>query len=179
MWETVAERLRGTDAWRPLSQAGASSTGGGKTRPCFARLAATECDYQYVKQDLDRAGRSALHYAALDGDSDRVIELIDEGSDVNLIDRAGGHTALHFAAQGQRADAAQALLSAGAEVDARDRFGKTPLSMALLNFRDGNGEVIHVLLARGADPDLENNYGISPRVHAETVDNYDLKQFLD
>jgi len=130
-------------------------------------------------QDLDRAGRSALHYAALDGDHDRVVELIAQGADVNLVDQAGGHTALHFAAQGQHAETAKALLSAGAQVDARDRFGKTPLSMALLNVRDGDGEVIRVLLASGADPDLKNNYGISPREHAETVDNYDLKRFLD
>ena len=120
-----------------------------------------------------------MHYAALDGDADRVIELIAHGADVNLVDQAGGHTALHFAAQGQHAETAQALLSAGAEVDARDRFGKTPLSMALFNVRDGDGEVIRVLLASGADPDLENNYGISPRELAETVDNYDLRQFLD
>ena len=132
-----------------------------------------------MKQDLDQAGRSALHYAALDGDVDRVIELIAHGADVNLVDTAGGHTALHFAAQGQHSETAQALLSAGAEVDARDRFGKTPLSVALFNVRDGDGEVIRVLLASGADPDLKNNYGVSPRGLAETVDNYNLKRFLD
>ena len=96
-----------------------------------------------------------------------------------MVDQAGGHTALHFAAQGQHAETAQVLLSLGADVDARDRFGKTPLSMALLNVRDREGEVIRVLLASGADPDLENNYGISPRGLAQIVDNYDLRRFLD
>jgi ankyrin repeat protein len=132
-----------------------------------------------MEEELDRAGRSALHYAALDGDVDRVIELIAQGADVNAVDQAGGHTALHFAAQGQHTETARALLSAGAEVDARDRFGKTPLSMALFNVRDRDGEVIRVLLASGADPNLKNNNGISPRGLVETVDNYDLKRFLD
>ena len=35
-----------------------------------------------------------------------------------------------------------------------------------------------MLLASGADPDLENHHGISPRALAETVDTYDLKQFF-
>lgn len=128
---------------------------------------------------MDQAGRTALHYAALDGDVDRVLELIAQGADVNTADQAGGHTALHSAAQGQHAETAQALLSAGAQVDARDRFGKTPLSVALFNVRNRDGEVIRVLLASGADPDLENNHGISPRRLAETVANYDLRRFLD
>ena len=120
-----------------------------------------------------------MHYAAVDGDFDRVVELIALGADVNLVDRAGGHTPLHFAAREQHAGIAQTLLSAGAEVDARDRFGKTPLMMALFSVRDRDGEVIRVLLASGADPELENNYGISARGLAETVDNYDLVRFLD
>ena len=131
-----------------------------------------------MEQGLDRAGRSALHYAAVDGDVDRVVALIADGADVNMVDLAGGHTPLHFAAREQHTAIAQALLSAGAEVDARDRFGKTPLSMALFTVRDRDGEVIRVLLASGADPDLENNSGISPRGLAETADKFDLKRFF-
>ena len=148
-------------------------------RPMGALDAADECDHQAVEQDLDRAGRTALHYAALDGDVDRVNDLIAQGVDVNKADQAAGHTALHFAAQGQHAETAQSLLSAGAEIDARDRFGTTPLGVALFNVRNRDGEVIRVLLTSGADPDLENNHGVSPRRLAETVANYDLKRFFD
>ena len=139
-----------------------------------------ECEDLHVAQDLDRAGRSALHYAAVDGDFARVVELIALRADVNLVDRAGGHTPLHFAAQAQHSAIAQALLSAGAEVDARDRFGKTPLAMALIHITHRHdGEVIGLLLASGADPDLENNRGISPRKFANMVANYDLKKYFD
>jgi ankyrin repeat protein len=70
----------------------------------------------------------ALRYAALEGDLERIQEMIAAGADVNLADQAG-FTPLHFAAQGQHAATAQALLAAGADVDARDSFGKTPLSV--------------------------------------------------
>ena len=108
---------------------------------------------------------------------ERVMVLIAEGADVNLADRAG-FTPLHFAAQAQQETVAQVLLSAGALVDARDSYGKTPLSVALFNVRDGDGAVVRVLLAAGADPEAQNNFGVSPRGLAETVANYDLMKFL-
>ncbi len=132
-----------------------------------------------MSDGLDRAGRSLLHYAALEGDLDEVARLIAGGYDVGLPDRAA-YTPLHFAAQGQHAEVARALLAAGAPVDPQDRFGKTPLTVALFNVPDdeSEGAVVHVLLAAGADPDLENNRGISPRGLAETVDNFDLMRFF-
>jgi|SRR6476620_10772763 len=131
-----------------------------------------------MSDGLDRAGRSALHYAALDGDLDEVARLIADGFDVGLPDKAG-FTPLHFAAQGRHAGVAEALLAAGAPVDPQDRFGKTPLLVGLLRVRDDESErAVVVLLAAGADPDLENHYGISPRGHAESVTNYDLMRFF-
>lgn len=47
---------------------------------------------------------------------------------------------------------AQMLLTAGAAVDAKDRYGKTPLSIAIFNLREGDGAVIRRLLAGGARP---------------------------
>ena len=127
--------------------------------------------------NLDRAGRSPLHYAALEGDVDAAAALIGQGLDAGLPDLAR-FTPLHFAAQGQHPRLAQLLLSAGAPVGPLDRFGKTPLFVALLNARDGDGEVVRVLLAAGANPDLENYSGISPRSLAEGVTNFDLMRFF-
>ena len=50
--------------------------------------------------------------------------------------------------------------------------------VALFNVRDGAGEVVRALVAAGADPDAENNYGASPRSLASTVANYDLMRFF-
>jgi uncharacterized protein len=95
--------------------------------------------------DLDREGRTALHYASLEGDVARVRALIDEGEDVSLADR-GGMTPLHFAAQERQPEVAEALLAAGASVDAQDEHGNSPLFTAVFNAR-GDGAVINLLRA--------------------------------
>jgi Ankyrin repeats (3 copies) len=81
----------------------------------------------HVTPDVDRAGRSPLHYAALEG---RVVDvaayLHGHGGEVNLADE-DGYTPLHFAAQQQHADVAAVLIEAGADLNARNRFGNTAL----------------------------------------------------
>ena len=125
----------------------------------------------------DRMGRNDLHYAAAEGRVADVKAAVDSGADPSLADEAGW-TPLHFAAQAQDSAAARLLIEAGAHVDAKDAHGKTPLAVALFNVRDGEGEVIEVLLAAGASPDTKNNAGVSPRDLAERVANYDLSQHL-
>jgi len=88
-----------------------------------------------------------------------------------------GSTPLHFAAQRNAADVAAILLHAGALVDARDSHGNTPLGNAVFNSR-GVGDVIKVLRAHGADPNVENAHGISPLKLARTIANYDVRQFF-
>lgn len=126
---------------------------------------------------VDRAGRSELHFAALEGRALEVEALLATGSDACVADRQGW-TPLHFAAQSQHADIARILLRFGAEVDAVDEHGKSPLAVALFNVHDGDGEVIAVLLGAGADPELKNRAGVSPRDLAGLVANYDLSRHL-
>jgi ankyrin repeat protein len=131
-----------------------------------------------VTPQVDRAGRSPLHYAALEGRAADVAAYLQEhGDDVNLADKAA-FTPLHFAAQGRHAEVARLLIEAGADLSARNRFGNTALHVALVNARDSEGEVVRVLLEAGADPDAENNYGHSARGLARRVTNYDLMRFF-
>jgi len=128
--------------------------------------------------DLDRAGRSELHYAANTGDVDKASKLIAVGADVRLAD-ANGRTPLHFAAQAQSVPVIELLLANGAEVDARDSHGNTPLSTATFSFR-GDGGSIAVRRKAGADPHEVNNHGVSPVKLARTIANYDVaKHFAD
>jgi hypothetical protein len=123
-------------------------------------------------QGRDRMGRTAVHYAAADGDVAGLRGLVASGADPDAADNAGW-TPLHFAAQAQDPRAAEALLATGAAVDVPDRHGNTALSTAVFNSR-GEAATLRVLLAAGADPDRENAHGVSPRGLANKIANYDV-----
>jgi hypothetical protein len=42
----------------------------------------------------------------------------------------------------------------------------------------GRGDLIRLLLAKGADPDAPNGSGVSPRHLAERIGNYEVKGFF-
>jgi uncharacterized protein len=125
---------------------------------------------------MDREGRQELHYRAIEGDISGIRDRLAAGDDVTLADRQG-FTALHFAAQQSQADAVRTLLEAGAPVDPQDRYGNTPLWRAVFDSR-GRGETIQALLAGGANPDLPNAQGVSPRDLADRIANFDVIAFM-
>jgi uncharacterized protein len=125
---------------------------------------------------VDAAGRTPLHYAASAGDIDQVRVLLASGIDASAHDD-NGWTPLHFAAQNGSAPVVQELLKAGAAVDPRDSLGNTPLAKAVFNSR-GNGEIILLLRAGGADATASNSHGVSTLKLARTIANYDVRQFF-
>jgi ankyrin repeat protein len=125
---------------------------------------------------VDRAGRTALHYAAGNADCKEVRRLLDLGMDVAAADD-DGFTPLHFAAQSNATDVALILLDAGAPVDAPDAFGNTALSRAVFSCR-GDGTLIQLLRARGSDPTIKNKRGVSPVKLAQTIANFNVRQFF-
>ena len=108
----------------------------------------------------DVMGRVPLHYAALFGDLQGAESLIAAGADVHVMDH-DGQTPLHYAAQGNAATVAELLLEHGADVDVPDHDGNTPLWNAALRTR-GEGAVVSLLLAHGADPLHLNGSGRTP-----------------
>jgi len=67
---------------------------------------------------------------------------------------------------------------AGAFIDPQDVHGNTPLWRAVFNFREAP-ETIIALVSGGADVNVPNHSGITPRVLAETIANYGAKAVLD
>lgn len=108
----------------------------------------------------DEHGNTPLKYASCEPVPAAVRKLIELGADVNLGDDRG-FTPLHgAAAHGFYAEAvemAEALLARGADVNARSReLGFVPLHEAT------GGDVIRLLIARGADPNVRNDAGLTP-----------------
>ena len=121
---------------------------------------------------MDRMNRLELHYRAAEGDLAGIAERLQAGDPVDARDKAG-FTPVHFAAQQTHGPAARALLQAGAEVDPQDGYGDTPLWRAIFNSR-GEDETVSILLAAGADPDIDNASGVSPRALAERLGKLSL-----
>jgi uncharacterized protein len=111
------------------------------------------------------------------GDVARVRALIREGEDVSLADRRG-MTPLHFAAQERQLEVAEVLLAAGARLDAQDEHGNSPLFTAAFNAA-GDGALITLLRAAGADPWLVNRHGQTPVGLARLIGNYDTRRWFD
>jgi len=125
---------------------------------------------------VDEAGRTELHYAALKNDLPAATARLAAGDDPNASDEEG-FTPLHFAAQARSAEVARVLLDHGADVDPVNVHGNTPLFTAVFNSR-GDGSVIELLRASGADPLRENLTGQTPLGLARLIGNYDVARFF-
>jgi ankyrin repeat protein len=88
-----------------------------------------------------------------------------------------GLSALHFAAFSGDASVTTLLLDNGAAVDARarNRIFNTPLQVALLT---GSEATAHVLLERGADPLVRQEFGFAPIHEAALLGRRDLVDLL-
>ncbi len=125
---------------------------------------------------MDRAGRTTLHYAAMDDDASETARLLREGADAESKD-GQGFTPLHLAAQQYSVSSAGVLLRQGATVDPENSFGNTPLFVAVFS-SNGRGDMITLLRSHGADPLHPNFSGQTPVGLARLIGNYDVAQYF-
>ena len=102
---------------------------------------------------IDAERRSPLMFAAFNGHAPVAEYLLDAGAEIDVKD-SNGRTALMYASSGPFAGTVGLLLEKGAEVNLQGTAeGFTALMTAAA---EGQVEVVRVLLAYGADPDLED-----------------------
>ena len=118
--------------------------------------------------------------AASRGDTASLLELLEDGADVNELD-ADGRTPVLLATRGNHVETVRALVEAGADVDIRDNRLDNPFLYA---GAEGLLDIVRLMIDAGADPALTNRFGgtalipASERGHVEVVrellDNSDV-----
>jgi ankyrin repeat protein len=93
-------------------------------------------------------GMTALHWAAMNGDTELAQMLLVAGANVRSTTRLGTYTPLYLASQQGHAAVIQALIKAGADVKAGTPNGTTPLMVAAAS---GEVEAVKVLVEAGAE----------------------------
>jgi uncharacterized protein len=128
-------------------------------------LAARQNDAEAVREivtsgdsnpnQTDEESRTALHYAAINGNSEIIAILVKAGTKLDVAD-ALGNRPLHLAAERNQTEAGELLLAAGAEVDPQNHDGMTPLMIAASR---GGTQLVLALLAKGASTSITDYTG--------------------
>ncbi|XP_054722497.1 CARD- and ANK-domain containing inflammasome adapter protein-like [Uloborus diversus] len=108
--------------------------------------------------ETDEDGMTALHRAAMSGDTERIRALLDGGLDSRARDR-WGRTPLHLALSCGKEAAAELLTDADCITDVVDLYRCTPLHLAA---RSGFVNVVRMLLAGGADASAKDGAECTP-----------------
>ena len=126
--------------------------------------------------DAPAGGATTIFEAAEKGDATRVIELLDQGGDVNARNDDDA-TPLCMAAYTGDLAMAKLLVERGANVDAMTEVGQTALTYTAVQ---GAVDVAKLLLEHGADVDVPNQTGNTPLAQAAYNGYFDLVElFLD
>ena len=117
----------------------------------------------------------SLSTAIENGQTQKVVELINAGVDVNKV-MGGGFTHLIRAADEGNVNIVKALLKAGADVNAAvDFFGYTPLLRAAI---EGHAGVVSALIKAGADVNWPDEEGKTPLIQAVEAEHSNVVRIL-
>jgi Zn-dependent protease with chaperone function len=118
---------------------------------------------------------SPLMQASMDGDVERVSELLSAGEDPNEINEYG-ESPLLIAVVNENAEILQVLLENGSNPNIQDEFGWTPLMSAVMT---GDLEMGEILLESGANPLLVDVDDMSAIDHAESNGDIEYIQLIN
>jgi ankyrin repeat protein len=121
-------------------------------------------------------GAQTIFDAALQGDTNRVRELLESDPQLAHATDDDGRTPLHNAASRGHVAVATILLDSGADIDAREEDNETPLHSAAWRSQVAIGRL---LVERGSDLEARNHWGRTPLlVVARETGNADMARLL-
>ena len=133
------------------------------------RILASEIDVNAANQ----FDETPLMHAALHASPEVLKWLLDEGADPNLANHAGATPLMRATADLRKV---RVLIEAGAHVDQRSQMGRTALLIAAR--RPGAVGTVKELLAAGADPNVEDERGVTPLMEAARAGDVESLRIL-
>jgi ankyrin repeat protein len=108
---------------------------------------------KYDDKNEDWFEKEQLHFAAADGDLEKVKSLLAAGYPINAFDDTLSYTPLHYAAKENQLNVVRYLIEAGADVNANEeeKIGNTVLMHVAANC---SFEMAKTLVDAGADPTI-------------------------
>ena len=125
---------------------------------------------------VDRYGRVPLHHMLMyEGDAKLAEWIIEKGADIN-VKTEDNVSILHMVSGTEGAHVSlleKVIKESNTDINAPDDRGNTPLFYAV---QEDCAENVKTLLEYGANPDIENKYGTSPRSLANSYYNRDVRK---
>lgn len=116
-----------------------------------------------------------LMEASMNGDKEKVKELLEDGEDPNVMNEVGD-SALLVAIVNEQIDIIPLLLEYGADPNLQDESGWTPLMSAVMT---ENLEIGKLLLDAGADPMLVDENDMSAIDHSKEITSKEYEELLN
>lgn len=149
------------------------------TRANNVRSAKTLIDAGADVNQKDDIDDSAYLYAGARGHLEILNMTLTHGADLQSTNRYGG-TALIPAAERGHVETVQTLIKAGVNIDHVNSLGWTALLEAIILGRGGkqHQQIVSILLAAGANPNIADRDGVTPLQHARSHGYREIETML-
>lgn len=165
-------RFEAKVSFRLLANDTDKSTGKAATTPWIMNVKLVFENDQWKYDEAAYERDTAIHAAAYEGDTSKLIELLKNEPEIIEAQNDKGDTPLLLSVYRGHLEAAEFLISQGADINAQNNHGDTPLHLA--SWKDYK-PLVEMLLSVNADTDSRNKDGCAP---SDVTQSEEIKQLI-